>query len=340
MEHNRIGTRHNHRDAAAVKRRFIITGILLLLPLAAGWWAADQLAHPPRRPLQDFHREFLADPVAHGVKLQSFTCGDGTPVIVCSPNAAGLLGKRGQTIRGQLAQKNLALPLPGQIIGNLVLVHGRRGRKEDYLLIAERFCAVGFRCILPDLPAHGDHPGTVACYGVKESRLPEMVLREAAQQGGFDPQPVGIMGLSMGGAVSIRSAAQTDAPWRAAVLVSTFDTLENVVWHQASSLVGEACGSVWQNLTGRLFAWKTGMPLSAANSIALVPQLHCPTLIAHGTADRVIPHECGRRLYAALPPNIETRWIEIPDADHDNVLITDFPIYAEMAEWLLRHVPN
>lgn len=71
-----------------------------------------------------------------------------------------------------------------------------------------------------------------------------------------------------------------------------------------------------------------------------MPKLHCPTLIAHGTADHVIPIECGRRLHMALPSNIEKRWVEIPGADHDNVLITDFPIYAEMAAWLLRHVPN
>ena len=312
----------------------------MLLPFVLSWWAADQIAHPPRRLLQDYHQEFLADPLAHGVILKSFTCGDGTPVMVCEPAPSGVLGKRGQAIREQLLKKKLTLSPPSQVIGNLVLVHGRRGRKEDYLLIAERFCAAGFRCILPDLPAHGAHSGNVACYGVKEAHIPAMVLHEAAAKLGFDPKPAGIMGLSMGGAVSIRSASDKDSPWRAAVLVSTFDTLENVVKHQAAALAGKACGSVGQSLTSRFFAWKTGMPFSAASSIALVSTLHCPTLIAHGTKDRVIPIECGRRLYAALPSNIEKRWIEIPGADHDNVLITDFPIYAEMAEWMIRHVPN
>lgn len=339
-EHNRIGTLHNLGNDLPVKRRFIIAGILLLLPLAASWWAADQLAHPPRRPSQDYHLEFLSNPSAHGVVLKSFTGGDGTPCLVCEPAPSGVLGKRGQAIREQLLKNNLKVSPSGSIIGNLVLVHGRRGRKEDYLLIAERFCAAGFRCILPDLPAHGDHLGTLACYGVKEAHIPAMVLHEAAAKFGFEAKPAGIMGLSMGGAVSIRAAVEKDTPWRAAVLVSTFDTLENVVQHQGSGLVGEACGSVWKNLTGQLFAWKTGLPLNAANSIALIPALHFPTLIAHGTADHVIPIECGQRLYAALPPDIEKRWIEIPGADHDNVLITDFPIYAEMAEWMLRYVPD
>lgn len=310
-----------------------------LIPFGAGWWAAGQLAHPPRRPLQDYHQEFLAHPLAHGVLLKPFTCADGTPCVVCEPAPQGALGQRGQSLRIQLMQKNLAVPPPGQVVGNLVLVHGRRGRKEDYLLIAERFCAAGFRCILPDLPAHGDHPAATACYGVKEVHIPAMALSEAAAKFGFAPQPAGLIGISMGGAVSIRAAATDPAPWRAAIFVSTFDTLEHVINHQASGHAGHWAGAAWQGITGWLYEWNTGVRVEAADSAALVPALKCPVLLAHGTADSVIPVECGRRLFAALPEGIEKRWVEIPGADHDNVLITDFPIYAEMAAWMLRHVP-
>lgn len=323
-----------------IKKLIFLSCVVALVPLAAGWWAAGELAHPPRRTLQDYHREFLAAPTAHGVTLKSFTASDGTPCVICEPLPQGTLGNRGQLVREQLLKKNLPLPPPGQIIGNVVLVHGRRGRKEDYLLIAERFCAVGFRCILPDLPAHGDHPATTATYGVNESGIPALVLREAAAKFAFAPQPAGIMGISMGGAVSIRAAAKHEVPWRAAVFVSTFDTLEHVINHQASGHAGHWCGAVWQGITGWLYERKTGLPVSTANSAALLPDLTCPVLLAHGTADSVIPIECGRSLYAALPATLEKRWTEIPGADHDNVLITDFPIYAEMVEWMLRHVPN
>lgn len=324
-----------------MKRKYVVlAATLLLVPLGAAWLAADQLAHPPRRPLQDYHREFLADPAAHGVEVQSFTCSDGTPCLLCEPAPSGQLGKRGKVIRDQLTQQGITLSAPGSVVGNLVLVHGRRGRKEDYLLIAERFCAVGFRCILPDLPAHGDHPGTTACYGVKEWPIPAMALREAAAKFGFDPTPAGIMGLSMGGAVSIRALVKNELPWRAAALVSTFDTLDHVVRHQASSLVGTWGGSILRGLTGPVFEWQTGIKIEAANSLALIPQLQCPVLIAHGTSDHVIPIDCGRRLYAALPDTLEKRWVEIPGADHNNVLITDFPLYSQLAAWFLQHVPN
>lgn len=322
------------------RKGLIIAAVVVLVPAVATWWAATQLAHPSRRPLQNFHREFIRYPTAHGVELRSFVCADGTPCLVCEPESSGALGKRGVLIRTQLQAKGLVLPPPGAIAGNLVLVHGRRGRKEDYLLIAERLCAAGFRCILPDLPAHGAHPGETAFYGVKEWPLPAMVLGEAAARFDFEEQPAGIMGISMGGAVGIRSAARSDAPWRAAVFLSTFDTLGEVVQHQAASLIGERAGSLWRKSTEWLYEQEAGMPVSAADSLALVPSLKCPTLIAHGTSDRVIPLRCGERLFAALPAGLEKRWIEIPGADHDNVLITDFPIYAEMAKWMLRHVRN
>lgn len=323
-----------------MKRKLILTALVVLFtPLLAGWWATNELAHPPRRPLQDYHQEFLTDPAAHGVAVKPFTCADGTPCLVCEPLADGRLGKRGQTVREQMQKKNLTLAPAGRVIGNLVLVHGRRGRKEDYLLIAERFCAAGFRCLLPDLPAHGDHPAQTACYGVKEAHFPAMVLKEAAAMFHFDAQPAGIMGMSMGGAVSVRSLSLQEAPWRAAVLVSTFDTLDSVVRHQSTALAGEWGGALLRGITERWYARKTGVAIGDANSIQIAPTLRCPVLVAHGTADSVIPLECGRRLYEALPATLEKRWVEIPGADHDNVLITDFPIYAEMAEWFLRHVP-
>lgn len=121
---------------------------------------------------------------------------------------------------------------------------------------------------------------------------------------------------------------------------STFDTLEHVLRYQTSNWVGDWLGAAWSHITGSFYQRQTQVEISAANSIVLVPAIKCPVLVAHGTSDHVIPIECGRRLHAALPSGIEKRWVEIPGAGHDNVLSTDFPVYAEMAEWMLRYVPQ
>ncbi|MEI6178389.1 MAG: hypothetical protein WCS43_15965, partial [Verrucomicrobiota bacterium] len=173
-------------------RKAVTSGLLLVLIVSGSFvfWAGSEIASPPRRPLMDYHREFLTNQAGHGMHIDSFTAGDGTPCIVVTP--AGEPGERGVIIRKQLAERGLSLPSFGQIIGTLVLTHGRKGRKEDYLPIAERLCAAGFRCVIPDLPGHGDHPANIATYGVREAGLPGRMLNETSQKFGFDPQPAGL----------------------------------------------------------------------------------------------------------------------------------------------------
>lgn len=310
----------------------------LLAPSILTWWAGSELASPSRRPLQDYHQEFLADPAVHGVTLKTFTLRDGTPCIVCEPESAGQLGTRGQILRDQFTKRALPLPPPGHITGTLVLVHGRKGRKEDYLLIAERLCAVGFRCLLPDMPAHGDHPAALIHYGVREAPLPAQVLAEASQKFGFSPQPAGLLGMSMGGSVAMHATGQPDAPWKALVILSSFHAFQPAMELQASRIAGSFLGRPWAAAAGQVYQWRTGLSLSVIQPHEHAARLKIPTLILHGTDDKIVPIESGRKLYAALPPDIEKLWVEIPTADHHNVLITEFPVYATISEWMLKWV--
>lgn len=321
------------------RRVFIVLLVGAFLAIACfTWWAGDELASPGRRPLHDYHREFLADPAAHGVALEKFTLEDGTPCLICVPDPAGKLGQRGMKIRQQMQERGLALAPPGQVVGTLVLAHGRKGRKEDYLLIAERLCAVGFRCLLADMPAHGDHPARLIYYGVREAGLPARVLSEAAQKFGFNPQPAGLMGMSMGGSVAMHSAGEPKAPWRALCIISSFHAFAPAIEIQASKLVGELFGKPWASMAAQIYEWKAGMSVQAIQPHEIAARLTVPTLIAHGTNDRIVPIESGRKLFDALPVVTTKQWVEIPGADHDSVLITDFPIYATIAEWMLKYV--
>jgi len=320
--------------------RFAAGFVCLLLILVTGltWWAASEIVAPARRPLQDYHREFLENPAAHAVRVQAFSLEDGTPCYMAEPDPALPLSPRAQRVRDQLKAKSVALSGFGEIKGTLVLLHGRKGRKEDYLLIAERFCAAGFRCLIADLPGHGEHPETMTRYGVTESGLPGTVLAQAAVRYQFAPQPAGLMGISMGGSVALHAAAKNPQQWKALVIISSFDALEPVILEQASSRSGPWLGGLWAQSAGWIYENRTGLPLREIRPAALAVGLSMPTLIAHGTKDQIIPIEAGRRLYSALPASLEKQWVEIPGADHNNVLITDFPIYATIAEWMLRHV--
>jgi pimeloyl-ACP methyl ester carboxylesterase len=323
--------------------RHVLFSIALLSAIGAAgvvWKTGAEIASPPRRALQDYHHEFLTNPAARGVTLSRFTASDGTPYFVCTPLPDGTAAERGTKIRQQLIQRGLHLPPSGKAIGTLVLLHGRMGRKEDYLPIAERFCAVGFRCVIPDLPAHGEHPTDTITYGVREAELPARILSEAAKKFHFDPQPSGLLGRSMGGSVAVHSAALPDAPWKSLVVICSFDSFPKVIESQASRYIGTTFGPLWAKGTAAVYQQKTGIPLSAIQPRDHAAFITIPTLVTHGTEDQVCSLACGHCLFKSFPATTPKKWIEIPDADHDNVLITAYPIYADIAEWMLAHVPN
>lgn len=205
-----------------------ISGVVVI------YWAGTEIASPPRRALMDYHREFLGNPTAHGMRVEKFTSSGGAPCLVCFPDPQSKLGERGNKIREQLLARGIALSAPGETIGNLVLNHGRKGRKEEYLPIAERLCAIGFRCIIPDLPAHGEHPEKIATYGIREAGFDAKILDEVSARFEFEKQPAGLLGMSMGGAVAVHDAALPNNLWKALVIISSFDSFSPVIENQAS----------------------------------------------------------------------------------------------------------
>jgi pimeloyl-ACP methyl ester carboxylesterase len=132
-------------------------------------------------------------------------------------------------------------------------------RKEDYLPIAERLCAVGFRCVIPDLPGHGDHPADIATYGVREAGLPVRLLREASHKFVFNPHPAGLMGMSMGGSIAVHAADQPGAPWKALVVVASFDSFPAVIQGQAVRHSVVTFGPLWADATNAVYHWKSGI---------------------------------------------------------------------------------
>jgi len=115
-------------------------------------------------------------------------------------------------------------------------VHGHFGRKENHLPVSERFCAIGFRCLLFDVLDHGEHPSPTTTFALNEAMLPRAVLESAAQRFGFDPRPAGLfVALSLGGAIALIAAVQErDADIHSVVAeLSSFAILSQVIEHEA-----------------------------------------------------------------------------------------------------------
>lgn len=312
--------------------------LVAVVPTGLLWEASTQLVAPPRRPLMDYHQDWLTNQANHGIQVTVTHCLDGkVPCLLVSPDPAAGPAQRGQLLRSQLVNQGYSLPPYGQVQGTLVLLHGRRGRKEDLLPVAERFCAAGFRCLLPDLPAHGESPIESLHFGRSEleSALPSEVLVEMSRQHGFPAQPASLWGMSMGGCFAVRNASLHSGVWDSLVIVSSFDDLETLVEEESINRLGPL-GPAFASLTQRLAVIRGGIRTGEITPAHWATQISAPVLVAHGDVDRLISKERGRRLFDGFGSR-EKRWVEVNGGDHNNVLITPMPLYSTMAAWFLDY---
>lgn len=315
---------------------FFFSGVVLSSALV--WWCASEIAAPPRRPVQAFALPYLNGSVEAGFEVEHFTSSGGMPCLVCLPKAGDSLSERARIIRDQLTARGVALRPPGASIGTLLILHGRSGMKEDYLPVAERFCAAGFVCVIPDLPGHGSHPERYTTYGVLEAPKILQCFNEAVEELELPVSYRAVLGQSMGGSEAVHLAAREDSEFRSMILLATFDELERVIHGQTSGLLGSVLGAAVTAQADVVYGWKTGLKFSEIKPVEKAPLITARTLVIHGDRDRTIPASAGRSLYEALPDAVGKEWLLIPDAGHDDIFITDFPLYATMAEWLLRDV--
>ena len=319
--------------------RRVLVLLLMIVVVAFGaltWLASSRLICPRRQVIQDYHREILDKPTDHGMKIQPFTVGV-VPCLMCEPVAQPGAAIKGNKLRVQLQAGGVNLAPWGVIKGTLVLLHGHNGCKEDHLPVAERFCAAGFRCLLVDLPGHGQHPEPFACFGVHESALPREVLHAAARQFRFTPGPVGLFGVSQGGAIVLQAAARGDESWFAVAELSSFASLDRVIGHQAREYFGFLAPVAKGVVTG-LVHHRAGYVPAQVRPVDAASRLSIPVLIGHGDADAFVTPEQARELFQAVP-STRKQFLNIPGAGHGNVLVTEAPVYSTVSRFFLDALP-
>jgi uncharacterized protein len=111
-----------------------------------------------------------------------------------------------------------------------------------------------------------------------------------------------------------------------------------VIRGQTNALLGSVLGAAVREPTDVVFGWKTGLKISEIRPIDLAPKIKAKTLVIHGERDEMAPPSAGKSLFDSLPKGKGNEWLLIPEAGHSNILITDYPLYATMAEWLLKNI--
>ncbi|WP_035615430.1 alpha/beta fold hydrolase [Haloferula sp. BvORR071] len=313
--------------------------LLLILFAVVGWFGSEHMVSPPRRALQDYHREILAQPDAYGLKIESYTGIGQTPCLLVTPSQQPGKAEKSRILRAELEKRGVAIPIWGEQTGTVVLLYGHGGRKEDHLPICERFCAAGFRCILIDLPGQGDHPALCSTFGVREAALVEKLFDEASSRFAFMPAPAFLFGVSQGGAIALQTAARNPGKWQGVASIATFSSLDRPVLRSTEEMTPNclhfccplAALSVSCGTRLRAGFWPANVrPVEAAAKLSL------PTFIAHGDQDPYIGIDQAREIFAAIPAS-KKQFRVVEGADHNHVLSKgSHALYADLCQFFLE----
>ena len=316
-------------------KMLIVTSlVLIIVGLIILNYAASDIASPSPSEIPSGSATVLKDPEASNLKIQEVNCLNGkAPTLVVEPDTSKLLCKKASTVREQLTERGRKIAMHGDILGTVVILHGRNGRKENGLGIAECFCAVGLRCILIDLPSHGESPIEHVQFGNTdwEREIPYKVLTECASNIGFNTENVALWGMSMGGSFANATASHPEhgMTWDSLTIVCSFDSLDNVIQKK--------CKLGWlTNLTSTLCKMHGGPDFAEVRPVDWAKDISQPVLVTHSDQDELIPSARGKVLYESYASE-KKKWLTVENGNHNNILITPMPLYAEMADWVLEH---
>ena len=203
------------------------------------------------------------------------------------------------------------LPQPDPRAPALLYLHGTFRNLYQNLPKIEALRQAGFAILAVDYRGWGDSTALVPSEATIHADAALAWAELKRRQG--DPALRVVYGHSMGGAVAVRLASglQHGQDYAALVLESTFTRMPDVA----------SAAGFW----GRVAAAATTLEF---DSLSRIKTIDAPLLMMHGSADRTVPVELGRRLRDAAPPGV--RWVEIAGGTHSR-LQSEYPVVYQQA---------
>lgn len=215
--------------------------------------------------------------------------------------------------------------LSDSVQGTIMVLHGIASCKEAMLPVADKLCRNRFNVVLFDLRAHGESDGDYCTYGYYEKRDMVVVIDSILSKYPHST-PLAMYGNSLGSAIALQTMA-IEPRISCAVVESPFATLREIVsdyltrlikirWRSFSDAALDEAGVIAN------FSVDDVAPETSALSIQV------PVLVVHGTLDRHVSIEYGRRVFRNLQSQSKELF-EIPDGDHYNLTTVGGEAYGE-----------
>jgi dipeptidyl aminopeptidase/acylaminoacyl peptidase len=226
----------------------------------------------------------------------------------------------------------LAWYLPGVRDAAVVVSGGHRGRPGDVLGVSAALQRAGFHVVVYGWRGTPGSDPAAHTLGVFERRDLEGAID--AIQGRLGDVPVGLLGYSLGGAVSLVVAGE-DPRVRAVCADSAFSDPAGVLADGVERVL-RIPGAVLTAPVAAVVALRTGArladfsPLNAVGRIA--PR---PLLLIHGESDQAVPPSHARDLYEAAGEPRQL-WL-VPGAGHVGAYFADRDHYLDRVVGFFDH---
>lgn len=314
-----------------MKKILLLLFVFLLLIQSILFFNIQEIMTPEKRELQAYHSAWLERPLEHGIEIQKQFTKNQIPYMLVTQNSTQGLSKRQKVLARQLGDVHIE-----NNEKTLVLLHGKNGRKEDLLPVAERYVLLGFRCVLIDLPHHGESQMEHLYYTTKayEKNYVDEVLDDVKKQNGLNANELYIWGMSLGGAFAIAHVAHSKYDFNAMVLVATFDNLQTVLSQKSQAVFGTVFGTVLYESLEKSLGWFYGFKPHEVDSGKLAKNLSLPVYMTHGKKDTLIAYVEGQKLFEKFVSPEKKFHLE-EEGDHHNILVTKHKFFKESGLFLL-----
>jgi hypothetical protein len=203
--------------------------------------------------------------------------------------------------------------VPGTNGAAIIFVHGYKNDRASMLGAAAMYHKHGYGALIIALRGHDRSDGDRITFGHFELQDVDAWYRFVSQQPNVDPKRIAILGVSMGGAISIQYAAKNPAI-AALVADSAFSSMDDTIATSVRHFTGLP-PFPFASLIGFWIREGTGLTREEADAKTAITKISPrPVFLMQGGADTTISPDSGQLLYDAAREPKEL-WFD-PALDH------------------------
>jgi len=244
--------------------------------------------------------------------------------------------------KGQQLVGMLHLPEGRARVPAALMLHGFGGTKSEshrmFVKLARALADHGIGSLRFDYRGCGDSAGNFEDLTIRSQVLDAIeALRYLARHKRVNSRRLGLIGLSMSGAIAAHVLAREPSRIKTAALIAPVaeggDILDEFSTPDAvASLAQTGIAEHWGNLVGVEFIRQ----FAEMKPLREIVKSKCPVLLVHGSDDETVPAEHADLYERALQPGKRTvKKVIIAGADHTfSKLIWEQCLISETVEWL------